>query len=119
MKNMGVAPHEDGFLLSEVRLGTGVTDQKALWEILKAGNPQLNCLEEIITRDPLQVPYLTANYWRGLPERPAADLARYMEWARSNASELPYVEKPEPHERLQAEEDNNRDTLDCGRTNIT
>jgi sugar phosphate isomerase/epimerase len=119
MKDMAVAPYENGFLLSEVRFGTGVTDQKALWEILKAANPRLNCLEELITRDPLQVPCLTADYWRSLPERPSADLARHMEWVRSNASELPYVEHLTPQEQLQAEEDNNRDTLDWGRMNIT
>jgi hypothetical protein len=119
MKDMGVAPYEEGFLLSEVRFGTGVTDQKALWEILKAGNPKLNCLQEIITRDPLKVPCLTASYWASLPERRAADLATHMEWVRANASELPYVTGLSPRELLQAEEDNNRDTLDWGRANIT
>ena len=119
MKDMGVAPYEDGFLLSEVRFGTGVTDQKALWEILKAGNPDLNCLEEIITRDPLKVPCLTEKYWSSLPQHSAGELARFMEWVRANASELPYVDQLSPRELLQAEEDNNRDTLDWARTNIT
>lgn len=119
MKDMGVAPYEEGFLLSEVRFGTGVTDQKALWEILKAGNPNLNCLQEIITRDPLKVPCLTASYWASLPEHRAQDLAKHMEWVRANASELPYVSGLSPSDLLQAEEDNNRDTLDWGRANIT
>jgi len=119
MKDMGVAPYEDGFLLSEVRFGTGVTDQKSLWEILKDGNPDLNCLEEIITRDPLKVPCLTASYWRSMPDRRADDLAGHMEWVRRNASELPYVDHLSPQELLQAEEDNNRDTLDWGRINIS
>jgi hypothetical protein len=118
MKDMGVAPYEDGFLLSEVRFGTGVTDQKKLWEILKAGNPHLNCLQEIITRDPLKVPCLTAGYWSSLPERSATELAAHMEWVRANASELPYVSHLSPEEQLQAEEDNNFDTLEWGRKNI-
>lgn len=118
MKDMGVAPYEDGFLLSEVRFGSGVTDQKKLWEILKSGKPQLNCLQEIITRDPLKVPCLTAGYWSSLPERPATDLAQHMEWVRANASDLPYVSHLSPEEQLQAEEDNNVDTLEWGRRNI-
>ncbi|MDH3371820.1 MAG: TIM barrel protein [Gammaproteobacteria bacterium] len=118
MKDMGVAPYAEGFLLSEVRFGTGVTDQKALWKILKSGNPNLNCLEEIITRDPLQVPCLTERYWASLPEYRADQLASHMEWVRSNASELPYVSQLSPAEQLQAEEDNNRDTLEWGRINI-
>jgi len=119
MKDMGVAPYEEGFLLSEVRFGTGVTDQKALWEILKAGNPKLNCLQEIITRDPLKVPCLTSAYWGGLPDHSADKLAAHMEWVRANASELPYITGLSPAEVLQAEEDNNRQVLDWGGTNIT
>jgi len=118
MKDMAVAPYADGFLLSEVKFGTGVTDQKALWEILKAGNPKLNCLAELITRDPLQVPCLTPGYWSSLPERSAANLAAFMQWVRANASELPYVDHLSPQEQLQAEEDNNRAVLDWGRENI-
>lgn len=118
MKDMAVAPYEEGFLLSEVRFGTGVTDQKALWEILKAGNPELNCLSELITRDPLKVPCLTEGYWASLPPTGASRLARHMEWVRENASELPYVEHLSAAEQLQAEEDNNRATLDWGRTHI-
>jgi sugar phosphate isomerase/epimerase len=118
MKDMAVAPYENGFLLSEVLFDTGVTDQKALWEILKAGNPGLNCLSELITRDPLQVPCLTAGYWASLPQRSAASLATFMEWVRANATELPYVDHLTPQEQLQIEEDNNRATIDWGRDNL-
>jgi 3-oxoisoapionate decarboxylase len=118
MKDMGVALYEDGFLLSEVRFDTGVTQQKALWAILKAGNPRLNCLHELITRDPLQVPYLKSSYWACFPPRSATELAAHREWVKANASKLPYVSQLSPQERLQAEEDNNRATLDWGRVNI-
>lgn len=118
MKDMAVAPYDDGFLLSEVRFGEGVTDQRALWQILKSANPALNCLEEIITRDPLKVPCLTARYWASLPARPAADLAAHMEWVRRNARTLPYVENLAPAEQIKAEADNNRSVLDWGRKNL-
>ncbi|GFE83445.1 hypothetical protein GCM10011487_54450 [Steroidobacter agaridevorans] len=118
MKDMGVALYEDGFLLSEVRFDTGVTKQKALWAILKAANPQLNCLHELITRDPLRVPYLKPAYWASFPGRSAAELAAHREWVKAHTSELPYVSQLSPQERLQAEEDNNRATLEWGRVNI-
>lgn len=118
LKDMAVAPYEEGFLLSEVRFGTGISDQKKLWEILKAGNPKLNCLAELITRDPLKVPCLTAGYWASLPAYDAQRLASHMEWVRANASELPYVDHLPPQEQLQAEEDNNRHTVEWGYGNI-
>lgn len=119
LKDMGVAPYEDGFLLSEVLFDTGVTNQKEIWAILKKGNPKLNCLEELITRDPLKVPYLKPAYWGSFPDRTALELTRHMEWVKAHATKLPYVSQLTPQERLQAEEDNNRKTLDWGRLNIT
>jgi sugar phosphate isomerase/epimerase len=118
MKDMGVALYEDGFLLSEVRFDTGVTKQKELWAILKTANPRLNCLHELITRDPLQVPYLKSGYWASFPTRSAVDLAAHHEWVKAHASKLPYVSQLSPQELLQAEEDNNRATLEWGRANI-
>lgn len=119
LKDMGVAPYEDGFLLSEVLFDTGVTNQAQLWSILKAGNPKLNCLHELITRDPLQVPYFKPEYWATYPNRSAIDLAAHVQWVKTKASKLPYVSQLTPQERLQAEEDNNRKTLDWGRAHIT
>ena len=118
LKDMGVAPYEEGFLLSEVIFDTGATDQKKCWEILKAGNPDLNPIEELITRDPLQVPCLTEAYWGGLPHYSAAELARHMTWVRENTTELPYVDHLSPREILQAEEDNHLAVIEWSRTNI-
>jgi sugar phosphate isomerase/epimerase len=118
LKDMGVAPYEDGFLLSEVLFGDGIYDQAKIFAILRKGNPKLNPQQEIITRDPLKVPCLTAGYWATYPHRPATELARMMTTARAHASKLPYVSQLSPAERLQAEEDNNRKTFDWGRTHL-
>ncbi len=118
MKDMAVAPYEEGFLLSEVRFGEGVTDQLALWKMLKAANPKLNCLEELITRDPLKVPTLTSRYWSSLPPRSADELAKHLEWVKAKATKLPYVEQLTAKEQLQAEADNNRSVLDWGRQHL-
>jgi sugar phosphate isomerase/epimerase len=119
MKDMGVAPYEDGFLLSEVLFGEGVFDQAALFAILRKANPKLNCLHELITRDPLKIPCLKPEYFATYPQMSAIHLTQTLEMVKAKASKLPYVSQLTPHQRLQAEEDNNRKTLDWGRTHIT
>lgn len=118
MKEMGVAPYEDGFLLSEVRMGEGATDQLALWNILKAGNPDLKFAAEMITRDPLKVPCLTQSYWASMPEYSAERLAKHMQWVKDHATELPYVDHLSAAEQVQAEEDNNRNVIEWGRVHL-
>lgn len=111
MKDMGLAPYDEGFLLSEVRFDTGINDQAALFETMRAHNPRINFMQEIITRDPLEIPILTPSYRASLPEITDADVARFMDDARARAQELPVVSHLSPRERLQAEEDNNRHTF--------
>ena len=118
LKDMGVAPYEDGFLLSEMPIGEGGTDQKALWDIMKKANPKLNPIEEIITRDPLKVPIFLPSYSAAFPPRPASDLAKHFAWVKSKAQKLPYVSQLSPAEQLAAEESNHRKTLDWARANI-
>ena len=69
MKNMGVQNYKDGFLLSEVLFEDGFMDIPAMLKILKAANPKLLPMHELITRDPLKVPVLTDKYWVTWPER--------------------------------------------------
>ncbi|WP_426051997.1 sugar phosphate isomerase/epimerase family protein [Brevundimonas sp. SL161] len=111
MKDMGVAPYADGFLLSEVPFGTGINDQKALFQTMRDHNPRINLVEEIITRDPLEIPVLTESYWRTLPGMDAGRLARTLAGVRARAQALPVVTGLSPQQKLQAEEDNNRQTL--------
>lgn len=112
MKDMGVAPYADGFLLSEVRFGKGINDQKALFEIMRSHNPRINFVQEIITRDPLEIPVLTEAYWKTLPGIGAERLAAFMANVRAKASALPVITGLSPQQRLQAEEDNNRNTFE-------
>lgn len=119
MKEMGVAVYDEGFLLSEVRMGEGATDQMALWRILRAGNPNLKFAAEIITRDPLRVPCLTQNYWASMPDYSADRLARHMQWVKEHATDLPYVEHLSAAEQLLAEEENNKSVIEWGRNNLS
>lgn len=112
LKDMGVAPYDEGFLLSEVLFDTGVNDQQALFQIMRSHNPHINLVQEIITRDPLKVPVLTEAYWRTLPGISAGRLAGFLANVRARATPLPVVTGLTPAQRLQAEEDNNRKTFE-------
>lgn len=116
LKDMGVAPYQDGFLLSEVLFGTGAQDQGEIWKILKRHNPKINMVEELITRDPLKIPCLTPGYWACFPAKDEKRLATIQAYVRAKQTKLPYVDQLSPQERFKVEESNHRNTIDWGRT---
>ena len=117
LKDMGVAPYDQGFLLSEVRFGTGSFDQKGVFDTLRRYNPKILPTTELITRDPLRVPMLADDYYRSLPAR-RAKRDSWMAMVRAKQTKLPTVAELTPAQRLQAEEDNNRSVMDWGRQNL-
>lgn len=93
LKDMGVREYADGFLLSEVPLGTGFLDLKQIVNILRSAHPELRPHLEMITRDPLRIPCLTQDYWATFANLPARDLADTLARVRHHAAtaELPRV----------------------------
>ena len=87
LKDQAVREYDDGFLLGDIALGAGSFDLKRMVEILKQAKPQLRFSLELITRDPLEVPCLTGQYFTTLPEVPASDLARTMRFVRAHRAE--------------------------------
>jgi sugar phosphate isomerase/epimerase len=63
MKDMAVAPYDEGFLLSEVALGEGFLDIPGMVSQLQAKDPEMIMGLEMITRDPLKIPVFTDKYW--------------------------------------------------------
>ena len=116
LKDMGVAPYQDGFLLSEVVFGTGATDQAALFRLMRKQNPKINMVEELITRDPLKIPCLTDAYWAGFPAKDQRRQDAILAWVKAKETKLPYVDQLTPAERFKVEESNHRKTIDWGRT---
>ena len=116
LKDMGVAPYEDGFLLSEVVFGTGSSDQHEIWKIIRRHNPRVNMVEELITRDPLKIPCKTPGYWACFPAKDDKRLAAIDAYVTAKQTKLPYVDQLSPQERFKVEEDNHRKTIDWGRT---
>lgn len=108
VKDIAIEPYGDGFLLSEVVLGSGIIDVKQVAAVLKRSNPSVRFSLEMITRDPLQVPCLTDGYWITFPERSGLYLARTLRFLAANrsAAPLPRVDHLVAEKRRQLEEDN-------------
>ena len=109
VKDMGVAPYADGFLLSELPLGEGYLDLAKMVALVRQARPKTRFILEMITRDPLEVPCLTEKYWATFPERNGIYLARTMRVVRDESKRgkaLPYISKLSHDAQMRLEEDN-------------
>jgi sugar phosphate isomerase/epimerase len=105
VKDMGVEPYADGFLLSELRLGDGFLDLKKMVALLR---PRINLNLEMITRDPLKIPCLTDRYWATFPQVKADQLAHALHIVQQHSQKLPRVMQLPHAELLQLMEENNK-----------
>lgn len=108
IKDMGLQPYQDGFLLSEVVLGQGMLDLPKIVSTIQKANPKTKFSLEMITRDPLKVPCMTKQFWETFPERNGKFLAQTFRLVRdhSSRSPLPTVEQLSPEARAKVELDN-------------
>jgi sugar phosphate isomerase/epimerase len=120
LKDMGVTECEDGFLLSEVPLGTGFLDLKKMVEILRKAQPGVRFNLEMITRDPLRVPCLTPKYWATFESLPGRRLADALARVRKHAAKqpLPRVSHLSPEKKLEVEDENIRQCLAHARKHL-
>ena len=120
LKDMAVEMTDEGFLLSEVPLGTGMLDLPEMIRTLTAANPGIVFNLEMATRDPLKVPCLTPDYWATFPERPAAELATALTRLRGHSSKqpLPRIAGKMAAEQVLLEEENNRSCISWARQNL-
>jgi sugar phosphate isomerase/epimerase len=108
LKDMALRPYEKGFELSEVPLGNGVCPLAKMIEVLRNARPEIPICLEMITRDPLLVPYRDDAYWASFGGRDAKLTARFEAELLSRASRdpLPRVSGL-PIEAMIAREDEN------------
>lgn len=111
VKDMGVEPYEDGFLLSEMILGQGFLDLPRMISAIRRERPAVRFSLEMITRDPLRVPCLTEKYWVTFPDRNGVFLARTMQLVQKHKSALPRVSQLSREAQRKLEEDNVRASL--------
>ncbi len=114
LKDMAVQSSDDGFLLSEVPLGTGMLDLPRMIAALRKANPALVINLEMATRDPLRIPCLTDVYFTTFPERKATHLDAAMKLVKANPpKQQPPAVSGKPIAQVLAEEEaNNRQGLD-------
>jgi 3-oxoisoapionate decarboxylase len=108
LKNMAVAPHSEGFLLSEVLLGDGFLDLQGIISLVRKSRPNTRFSLEMITRDPLKVPCLDDSYWISFPDRNGLYLARTLKLVAKQASTqaLPRISQLSHEEQLRVEDQN-------------
>lgn len=108
VKDMGVKAYSDGFLLSEVPLGSGIVDLKEAVTLCQKFNPAVTFSLEMITRDPLQIPCLEERYWTTFENPSAQDLAKILRLVRDKPypGSLPEVKNLSAEEKLVFEEEN-------------
>lgn len=112
LKDMAVRPTADGFELSEVPLGQGLLPLDRYVATIRRARPNARLCLEMITRDPLRVPYRTDRYWVPF-EAGARDPSRIRQFeARVLSSAwtrpLPRITGLGAEARIAAEDDNIR-----------
>ncbi len=110
LKDMAVRADDRGFQLSEVPLGTGLLPLGRMVEVLRKARPEVNFCLEMITRDPLEVPYLEEGYWVTYEQRDPArvEAFRTAVLSRAGATPLPRIKGLTAAQMLAAEDANVR-----------
>jgi sugar phosphate isomerase/epimerase len=90
-KDQAVRENQTGFWFADVPLGQGFLDLPAMIKVLRQANPAIHFNLEVITRDPLNVPILTDEFWVTFPDLPARELARTVRMIKARSSPKPFV----------------------------
>ena len=106
LKDMAALESERGYLLSEVPLGEGMLDIKAMVAAVRRARPDVYFSLEMITRDPLEVPCLDEKYWATFDDVNGVHLARLLRLIRAHKpASLPRISGLTPEERYALELD--------------
>ena len=107
-KDQAVREYEDGFLLADVPLGKGAIELAEVVQVVRAKKPRARFHLELITRDPLRIPYLREDYWTTLERIKARHLGGTLAMLkkRSAGEEFPLVSKLDPAGQVRAERRN-------------
>ena len=110
LKDMAVRRYDQGFELSEVPLGEGVVPLGRIIEILRKSRSDIHLCLEMITRDPLKVPYRDDRYWATFEKRDQNRIQRFESstLSRESSSPLPRFSGLDAVKMLEAEDDNIR-----------
>ncbi len=112
LKDMAVRSYDEGFELSEVPLGKGILPLAQLVAMLRKHRKDVNFCLEMITRDPLLVPYKTDRYWVTHDRKDENRMALFERriLSRSSSEPLPRISGLSVQEALTTERQN---VIDC------
>jgi sugar phosphate isomerase/epimerase len=110
LKDMAVRRSPDGFELSEVPLGEGIVPLREAVAAVRTARPEARMTLEMITRDPLSVPYKTGKYWVAVARPSDEALARFERdvLGTSWKDPLPHISQLSPTAQIDAEDENVR-----------
>ncbi len=115
IKDHQLQEYEDGFLLLDAPLGDGIIDLRQVINTLRGAQPSIKFTLETMTRDALEVPWLTDKYWAtfGPGDLPGRDLARTVATVRRTQPKEPFakISALPVEEQLRLEDENNRKGL--------
>ena len=120
IKDMAVESYKDGFLLSEVPFGDGISNLKGMVQTLRERDPNMLFCLETITREPLKIPVFSDRYWATFEDSvspmPARDLAKILELVRDNPPKkpLPHTAGLNMEDQIRLEDENNRKCIEYG-----
>jgi 3-oxoisoapionate decarboxylase len=122
LKDMAVSVAPDGFELSEVPLGHGLLPLPRLIDMLRRAKPDVRFVLEMITRDPLPVPYRTDRYWSTFDDslRTPERIGRFESTvlAKGWTRPLPRTTGLSPEGQLQAEDENVAESVRYARDHL-
>jgi sugar phosphate isomerase/epimerase len=124
IKDMAVESYAQGFHLSEVPLGDGLLNLKAMVQKLREHDPNMLFCLETITRDPLDIPIFTDKYWATFDDAasplPGRDLAKIVEMVTKNPPKqpLPRITGLNTAQRVKLEEANNLKSIAYAREHL-
>lgn len=112
-KDQGLREYEEGFLLADVPVGEGAMDLAGITQIIREKKPDVLFHLELITRDPLKIPYLRDDYWATLDAVKASQLGATLALVkgRSAAKPFPLVSTLAPAEQVRVERQNIEQSL--------
>lgn len=110
LKDMAISPYDLGFELSEVALGDGFLPLAKIVEILRKARRDVHFCLEMITRDPLKVPYREDGYWATYEKRDTARIRKFETslLSRNTSNQLPRISNLASARMLAVEDENIR-----------
>ncbi|MBI4893006.1 MAG: sugar phosphate isomerase/epimerase [Acidobacteria bacterium] len=84
LRDSAIYMHPKGVAVQWVPLGEGIFDFKTFVAAVAEKCPNVHVYNKPITgRPPEVIPYLDPNHWKSYPGARAAELARFLDWART------------------------------------